>query len=136
MNGERIEINGVWYVREDSVDTKSNFTFDEWPDKDCKDSFSTNIEIFYEDEDYLLEYSIIATEEAGGLAGRMPDLKITIKETARSEFWDNDSFLRGLAELNEESIKAAQEQEKIEVSDELLNVIINLLRYAKRNGHA
>jgi len=135
MNVERIEINGVWYVREDSVNTKSNFTFDEWPDADCKDSFSTSIEIFYEDEDYLLEYSIIAAEEAGEIAGRMPDLKVLIKETAQSEFWDNASFLRGLAELNEESIKAAQEQEKIEVSDELLNVIINLLRYAKRNGH-
>jgi hypothetical protein len=135
MNAERIEINGVWYVREDSVNTKSNFDFDEWPEADCKDSFSTSIDIFYEDDDYLLEYSIIAAEEAGEVSGRMPDIKVTIKETAQSEFWDNATFLRGLAELNEESIKSAQEYDKFKVTDELLNIIINLLRYAKRNGH-
>jgi hypothetical protein len=135
MNVERIEINGVWYVREDSVNTKSNFTFDEWPDADCKDNFSTSIEIFYEDEDYLLEYSIIAAEEAGEVSGRMPDIKVTIKETAQSEFWDNSSFLRGLAELNEESIKSAQEYDKFKVTDELLNIVINLLRHAKTKGH-
>jgi hypothetical protein len=135
MNEDRIELNGVWYVREDSLNTKSGFTFEGWTDEVCKDQFSTNIDIFYEDDDYLLEYSIIAADEAGEVAGRMPDIKITLKETAQSEFWDNAAFLRGLAELHEESIKAAQEYDKFKVTDELLNIVINLLKYAKRKGH-
>jgi len=135
MSLERIELNGVWYVREDSLNTKSGFTFDGWTDKDCKDKFSTSIDIFYEDDDYLLEYSIIAPDEASEIAGRMPDIKVTIKETAQSEFWDNTAFLRGLAELNEESIKSAQEYDKFKVTDELLNIVINLLKYAKIKGH-
>lgn len=120
---DRVEINGVWYVREDvQVEKQEGFNFIEME----LDPTHTE-DLIYEDGRYLLEYSIIKNP---GIC-KMCSLEIKDKLTEQSEYWDNENFLIGLSQLNEESIESALEATgKIDITDELLNIIINLLKDA------
>ena len=120
---DRVEINGVWYVREEvQVEKQNGFNFIEME----LDPTHTE-DLIYEDERYLLEYSIIKNP---GIC-KMCSLEIQDKLTEQTEYWDNEKFLLGLSQLNGESIEGALEGTgKIDITDELLNIIINLLKGA------
>lgn len=122
MTMDRVEINGVWYVRENvQVEKQNGFNFIEL------DLDPTHTEdLIYEDDRYLLEYSIIKNP---GIY-KMCSLEIQDKLTEQTEYWDNEEFLLGLSQLNEVSIEGALERGKIDITDELLNIIINLLKDA------
>ena len=123
MTMDRVEINGVWYVRENvQVEKQNGFNFIEME----LDPTHTE-DLIHEDERYLLEYSIIKNPGTC----KMCSLQVQDKLTEQTEYWDNENFLLGLSQLNEESIDAALERGgKIDITDELLNIIINLLKDA------
>lgn len=120
---DRVEINGVWYVKEDAQVNKQNgFSFIEM------DLDPTHTEdLIYEDGRYLLEFSVI--KNVGTFT--MATLEIQDKLTEETEYWDNEHFLLNLSQLNETSIESALVRVgRLEITDELLNIIINLLKDA------
>ena len=132
---DRVEINGVWYVREDLAPEKkpvNEFKFIE--NQEYMDRNVAHTErLTYEDEDYLLELDGLVTQKLGILS--MISLKIVDKNTGKYECWDNEIFLRGLAKLEQESIDSVfDEVEKITVTEELLNLVINLLKIGQEGG--
>lgn len=122
---DRVEINGIWYVREDLNTSKNtDFKFVELNEN----LFAYTENISYEDDEYLLELMILVY----GGKRVMPSLKIVDKLNDLNETWDSEAFLKGLLELNPETINSAiNEPETIKINNGLLNVIINLLRYAE-----
>ena len=123
MTMDRVEINGVWYVREEvQVEKPNGFNFIEM------DFDPTHTEdLIYEDERYLLEFSVI--KNVGTFT--MATLEIQDKLTEETEYWDNEHFLLNLSQLNETSIESALVRVgRLEITDELLNIIINLLKDA------
>ena len=120
---DRVEINGVWYVKEDvQVNKQNGFSFIEM------DLDPTHTEdLIYEDGRYLLEFSVI--KNVGTCT--MATLEIQDKLTEETEYWDNDDFLLNLSQLNETSIESALVRVgRLDITDELLNIIINLLKDA------
>ena len=123
MTMDRVEINGVWYVKEDvQVNKQNGFSFIEM------DLDPTHTEdLIYEDGRYLLEFSVI--KNVGTCT--MATLEIQDKLTEETEYWDNDDFLLNLSQLNETSIESALVRVgRLDITDELLNIIINLLKDA------
>lgn len=120
---DRVEINGVWYVREEvQVEKQNGFNFIEME----LDPTHTE-DLIYEDERYLLEFSVI--KNVGTFT--MATLEIQDKLTEETEYWDNEHFLLNLSQLNETSIESALVRVgRLEITDELLNIIINLLKDA------
>ena len=134
---DRVEINGVWYVREDLTPSKK--PVNEFKFADHLEYMSRNVahteRLTYEDEDYLLELDGLVTQKLGILS--MISLKIEDKNTGKYECWDNEIFLRGLARLEQESIDGAfegNENTTITVTEELLNLVINLLQIGQDGG--
>ena len=120
---DRVEINGVWYVKEDvQVNKQNGFSFIEM------DLDPTHTEdLIYEDGRYLLEFSVIKNVGTCTMAA----LEIQDKLTEETEYWDNDDFLLNLSQLNETSIESALVRVgRLDITDELLNIIINLLKDA------
>lgn len=107
---DRIQINGVWYIREDSLKPESK--------KDFDFEITETRELRIESENYTLVGSVLFEDERF----IMPALKIEFtggKEHGReSEFWDNESFLFGLATGNHESMEGitGESEELIEAS--------------------
>ena len=127
---DRVEINGVWYVREDLAPPKKSVN--EFKFVDDQEWMARNVahteRLTYEDEDYLLELDGLVTQKLGVLS--MISLKIEYKNTGKYECWDNEAFLRGLGRLDPESIENAlvDEDSDITVNEELLNLVINLVQ--------
>ena len=107
---DRIEINGVWYVREDSLKPESK--------KDFDFEITETRELQIESENYRLVGSVLLEDERF----IMPALKVEFtggKEHGReSEFWDNEPFLFGLATGTPESMEQmiGESEELIEAS--------------------
>jgi hypothetical protein len=122
---DRVEINGVWYVREDlNASKNTDFKFVEL----TENLFVYTENISYEDDEYYLELMILVY----GGKRVMPSLKIVDKLNDLVETWDSEVFFKELLELNPETINVViNEPETIKIDNGLLNVIINLLKYAK-----
>ena len=122
---DRVEINGIWYVREDLNTSKNvDFQFVELNEN----LFAHTENISYEDDEYSLELMILIYN------GKkvMPSLKIVDKLNDLTENWDSEVFLKELLEMNSETINVViNEPETITINNGLLNVIVNLLGYAK-----
>ena len=132
---DRVEINGVWYVREDLTPIENSINGFKFIDK--QEFMERNVahveKISYEDNDYLLELDGLVTQKGEKLA--MISLKIEDKNNVEQEYWDNENFLKGLVELNKGSIGSAlYDESKIEITHELLNLIINLLKVGQDKG--
>ncbi len=131
---DRVEINGVWYVREDLAPVEKSINGFKFIDN--QEFMERNVahveKISYEDNDYLLELDGLVRQ---GEKLAMISLKIEDKNNVEQEYWDNENFLNGLVELNLDSIESALDGEsKIEITHELLNLIINLLKVAQDKG--
>jgi len=86
---DRIEINGVWYVREKQ---------DKTPDDMLDDSPTGYHGLVIENEDVHFELSILMNDDYKTLNYKMgPALVVTFKDGERKnwieEYWDNPSFL-------------------------------------------
>jgi len=128
---DRIEINGVWYVRENPTPKTNQFDFE--LDETLEAELAHTEHLSYEDDEYLLELDGLVTNKLHERVS-MISLRIVDKINEREECWDNENFLRGLIKLEQESIDGVFEDSDITVTHSLLNKIINLLKVGQKKG--
>ena len=100
----RIEINGVWYVREDAITD----SLDHLEAEEIDLIFSE--ECVYETGNYCFVASRIRKGESDEF---YPDISITFTDkrsgdidTWHEEYWDNNKWFKGILENNPESIQS------------------------------
>ena len=103
----RIEINGVWYVREDAI----NDSLDILDEEEMDLTFSE--ECVYENDDYCFIASRIKKDDSEEFYDTI-DIKFTDKRYHGKtefveEYWDNNSWFRGILENNPESLEHLRE---------------------------
>jgi len=101
---ERIQINGVWYVKE-QPDAK--------PEPHSVDVIHTQ-SIIYEDQDYCFEAGMSIDPETG--QPLYDDVGMDVKVTDKTQgkpwkelFWDHEGFFRGCYEHKPRSIESLKE---------------------------
>jgi len=102
---DRIEINGVWYVREDAI----NDSIDHLEVEEMNPTFSE--ECCYETDKYCFVASRI--RQAGPDTEFYPDISITFtdkrigdRDKWKEEYWDNTNWFKGILEGNPESLES------------------------------
>ena len=107
----RIEINGVWYVREDAIDDPLDYLEDE----EMNLTFSE--ECCYETDKYCFVASRIRKDGGDEF---YPDISITFtdkrrgdRDTWKEEYWDNNNWFKGIIEEDPESIKSLNEETEL-----------------------
>lgn len=114
---ERIQINGVWYVREeDSALNPQNL----WYTKTCQ----------YENNKYSLEAVLMTTKEGKRLYSDVGFwIKFTDKNEDIEETWDNPSWMLGIYHNQKDSLTEAadtMDEEGIETFKEFIGHLIEL----------
>jgi len=106
----RIEINGVWYVREDAI----NDSLDHLESEEMYLTFSE--ECCYETDKYCFVASRVRKDEDEFY----PDISITFtdkrsgdRDTWKEEHWDNNNWFKGILEGNPESIKSLNDETEL-----------------------
>lgn len=121
----RIEINGVWYVKEDTTEKEIDF-----PGIPEEPTFFQGV--VWEYGKYCFEVHRL-TDENGDVSGDDCFIEYTIKDGFRDE-WETDSidnipFMMGLFNRDEDSLEAAREEEFSEdLIDNLRSVIAELIK--------
>ena len=107
---DRIEINGVWYVREDAITDPLDYLEVEEMD------FTDSLVCTWECTDWAFEASVIMKDGAENLTDcyATPYITITDKRVKRKEYWkehstDNPYWMKGILENNPESLSEARE---------------------------
>jgi len=103
----RIEINGVWYIREDAINDSLDILDEEEMD------LTWTEECIYENNDYCFVASRIKKDDSEEFYDTI-DIKFTDKRYhGKTEFvddhWDNISWFRGILENNPESLEHLRE---------------------------
>ena len=102
MTKDRIQIDGVWYVKESNAKpTTKKVEIEDFDITKYKGAV-------YETDDYCWEATKIYKDDGTLYSGL--DIKFTDK--ANSEiirYWDNDLWMRGVLESNPESLEEARE---------------------------
>ena len=102
----RIEINGVWYVREDAINDSLDILDEEEMD------LTWTEECVYENDDYCFVASRIKKDDSEEFYPDI-DIKFTDKRyserTRTTEYWDNNSWFRGILENNPKSLRDLRE---------------------------
>ena len=108
---DRIEINGVWYVREDAINDSLNHL----ESKEIDLTFSE--ECCCETSKYCFVASRIRKDESGEF---YPDVSITVtdkrsgsRDTWKEEYWDNNNWFRGILEGNPESVESLDKETEL-----------------------
>jgi hypothetical protein len=112
MGKDRIEIDGEWYVREKSLKNK-----DFYDDRDVNPVYYLGID--YEIFEFSIFYKI--DKECNFKLDEGTQV-MTIKVGGDEYYWDNDSFLKSLADMK------ADEWDEIEKTDYLSKADITHLR--------
>jgi hypothetical protein len=116
---DRIEINGVWYVKEDKPNkldlTEKDVTFS----KSC----------IYETDDYCWEAILISKDNGEEF---YPDLEIefTDKKIGTTEYWNNPLWLDNILNGNKKEIEEA----KKDMSDQGLEDFIAFLKFLRKDN--
>jgi len=104
----RIEINGVWYVREDTINDSLDYLEIE------KTDLTFSEECCYETDKYCFVASRFRKDESGEF---YPDISITFtdkrsgnRDTWKEECWDNNNWFKGILAGSSESIKSLNEE--------------------------
>ncbi len=104
----RIEINGVWYVREDAITD----SLDHLEAEEMDLIFSE--ECCYENEKYCFVASRVKKDEGDefypGLSITFTDKRTGDRDTWKEEYWDNGNWFKGILEGNIESIASLDEE--------------------------
>ena len=105
----RIEINGIWYVREDAITDSLDHL--EAEEIDVTDSLVCT----WECTDWAFEAYVILKDEAENITDHYPDPSITItdkrikgKENWKEHSADNPNWMKGILENNPESLSEAR----------------------------
>ena len=103
MTKDRIQIDGVWYVKESNAKPTTKKV-------EIEDSDITKLlGAVYETDDYCWEATKIYKDDGTLYSGL--DIKFTDK--ANSEiirYWDNDAWMKGVLESNPESLEEARNE--------------------------
>ena len=96
---DRIQINGVWYVREDISKEE---------EKDIEVSYSMSCH--YENDDYVWEATRLMKDDEISYYPDI-DIKFTDKRTKpwKEEYWDNNTWMVGVMNDDPNAIKEARE---------------------------
>jgi hypothetical protein len=104
----RIEINGVWYVREDAITDPLDHLESEEMD------LTYSEECCFESNKYCFVASRIRRDGGDEF---YPDISITFtdkrsgdRDTWKKEYWDNNNWFKGILEGNYESVKSLNEE--------------------------
>jgi len=101
---ERIEINGVWYVREDSISK---------PYQDIEIESIHYESLLFETDEYVFDVSRMYRDDDetffDGLMVKFTDKRPSQREDWTGESWDNDNFLLGVFNDDNESLVEARE---------------------------
>ena len=107
----RIEINGVWYVREDAITD----SLDHLEAEEMDLTFSE--ECCYETDKYSFVASRIRRD---GSSEFYPDITITFtdkrsgnRDTWKEDYWDNNNWFKGILEGKAESIASLDEETEL-----------------------
>ena len=94
---DRIQINGVWYVREDISEQK-----------DIEVTYSMNCH--YENDDYFWEATRLMKDDEISYYPDI-DIKFTDKRTKpwKEEYWDNNTWMVGVMNDDPDAMKDARE---------------------------
>jgi hypothetical protein len=103
MKKDRIQINGVWYIKEESIQNKIKI----------KDDVLVYCQtLLYETSNYCWEATKIYKNDWKTLYDGV-NIKFTNKKGERKdwekEYWDNNNWFREVYENNEDSLKEAHE---------------------------
>jgi hypothetical protein len=100
MKKDRIQIDGVWYVKEEPTQNKI----------EIEDHQLTQYQtIIYETDDYCWEASRIYKDDGKTFFNGV-DIEFTDKEgDCKKDYWDNDNWFREVYENVEESLETARE---------------------------
>ena len=103
MNKDRIQIDGVWYVKESNVKPTTKKV--EIDDADITKYKGAT----YETDDYCWEATKMYKEDGSLYSGL--DIKFTDKAVDLSEgrHWNNDLWMRGVLESDPEALEEARE---------------------------
>jgi hypothetical protein len=99
---DRIQIDGVWYVRELETEPKTEFLDVE---------INTSLSAHYENEDYSWE-AIRMYKDDNETFYEDFDVKFTDKNTKpwKEDYWDNTAWIKGVYENNPDSTYIALEE--------------------------
>jgi hypothetical protein len=104
---DRIEINGVWYVRENSQPNTVKIELDD---------VTNSLNCVWESDEFCFDASVILRDNAEDLTDHYgsPYLKITDKRPSERKNWiehdaDNSNWLLGVLEGNPDSMSEAYE---------------------------
>jgi hypothetical protein len=98
---DRIQLNGVWYVREDlTQQPEPPFIMDE-------STIMESTNYAYEDDSIYIQYEVY--KKSGWM--KFLDKSLYGTDSNREEVWDSESWLRGVAEGNPESLAVFTEDE-------------------------
>ena len=104
----RIEINGVWYVREDAITDPLDHLEAEVIDL----TFSE--ECCYETSKYCFVASRLRIDGGDvfypGVSITFTDKRSGDRDTWKEEYWDNNNWFKGILEGNPESVKSLDEE--------------------------
>ena len=107
----RINIDGVWYIREDAI----NDSLYHLEDEEIDLIFSE--ECCYETGKYCFVASRIRKDESGEF---YPDISIKFtdkrrkdRDTWKEEYWDNNNWFKGILEGNPESVESLDKETEL-----------------------
>lgn len=107
----RIEINGVWYVREDAITD----SLDHLEVEEIGLTFSE--ECVYETGNYCFVASRIRKDESEefyeDIYVKFTDKRSGDRDTWKEEYWDNNNWFKGILEGKAESIVSLDEETDI-----------------------
>ena len=108
MNSNRIQINGVWYVKEDDIQ-------DLMPQRDEETSVTNSLQCTYEVTDWCFEASILLQDDAIDLSDTNGDpwIKVTDKRPDMLKWKEQDvdsaNWMLGVLEGDRDSMGEAYE---------------------------
>jgi hypothetical protein len=116
---DRIEINGVWYVKEDTIQKESIILdpthFEGYSVEN--DDFSFEATIIFKDDDTPYE----------GVTVECTDKRFPDRSNWKVEYWDNDNWLRGILNNDIDSWKDLPDMGK----QENTTLLLAFLQYLK-----
>ena len=97
---DRIEINGVWYIREDLANNQ---------EEDFELSFA--LHALYEDDKYCWEATRLYKDDTKSSFYDDIDIKFTDKRVKpwKEDHWDNNFWMKGVLDNDPESMRDAKE---------------------------
>lgn len=120
---ERIQINGKWYVSEESLPQEQQIELD----------LLRSINVVYEDDELFLEFSIPYASDDETHEYDFGCLKVTFKHNDKTEYWDNSTFLSNICEngvvvLDDEELMSGN----MNISHNHKIIIVNFLKLIRK----